>query len=219
LPDVANSSLLPVLSRFYHENEKKWVELGRLLNKTLLLLGLPIALIFFVYAECVIQFLYGSEAFAPAVPIMRAAAMIILIRFAWEAYGLMLTTSGRQFEKMIIVVIATIVMVALNAYAIPAYGIYGAVMVSILVNLFVAAAFAWSVRSFFIQWTLDARFLLPGILTMISAIVLWNTNTLSLSYSILVTLAFYAFISYFVGYTKDERRLVFFGGGKKEGID
>jgi O-antigen/teichoic acid export membrane protein len=212
LPDVANSSLLPVFSRFYHENEKRWVQLGRLLNKTLWLLGLPIALIFFVYAENVIQFLYGSEAFAPAAPIMRVAALIIVIRFAWEAYGLMLTTSGRQFEKMVIVVIATVVMVALNFYAIPRYGLYGAVIVSLLVNLFVAAAFAWSARSFFVQWTLDARYLLPGILTIIFEVVLWNTHTLSTWYSMPVVLASYVFICYFIGYTKDERRLVFGGG-------
>jgi O-antigen/teichoic acid export membrane protein len=213
LPEVANSALLPVFSRFYNENEQRWEQMGRLLNKTLWLLGLPIALIFFVYADQVIQLLYGSEEFAPAVPIMRVAALIIVLRFVWESYGLMLTTSGRQFVKMVIVVVATVITVVLNLLAIPRYGIYGAALVSLVANLFVAAGFFFSSRSFFLQWTLDARYLLPGILTLILGAILWNLHALSLWYSIPAALALYAFIFYFVGYTKDERRVVFFGAG------
>ncbi len=211
LPEVVNSALLPVFSRFYNENEQRWVRLGRLLNKTLWLLALPLALIFFVYAEQVIQFIYGSEEFASAVPLMRVAALIVVLRFGWETYGLMLTTSGRQFVKMVIVVIATIMTVGLNMYAIPRYGTYGAALVSLAANLFVAVGFFVSSRSFFVQWTLDARYLLSGILTFVLGIILWKVQALSLWYTMPAALALYALIFYFVGYTKDERRVVFFG--------
>ncbi len=214
LPDVANSVLLPVLSRFYHENEQRWIQLGRLLNKALWLLGLPIALIFFVFAEEVLHILYGSEKFAPAVPIMRVAAFIILLRYAWEAYGLLLTTSGRQLVKMVIVVAATAITVVLNFYAIPRYGAEGAIWVSLLVNLFVAAGFAWSARPYFKQWTLEARYILPGIFIMMIGIVLWQARTLSRWYILIAAFTLYAFIFYFIGFTKEERRLVFFAGQK-----
>jgi len=209
LPEVVNNALLPLFSRFYHEDQQKWMQLGRLLNKTLWLLGLPVALILFVYAENVIAILYGLKEFAPAVPILRVAALIIIIRFVWESYGLMLTTSGRQFVKMIIVVIATIITIALNWYAIPRYGAYGAVIVSLVTTLFVASGFVFHLRYFFLKWTLDTRYLLPALLTVILGFMLWNVQALSFWYGLLVVLACYAFIFYIVGYTKDERRAVF----------
>jgi O-antigen/teichoic acid export membrane protein len=208
LQDVAINAVLPVLSRFYGEDEKKWLRLGRLLNKTLLLIGLPIALVFFVYAEQVIQIFYGSEKFAPAVPIMRIAAFIVIIRFAVETYALMLTTSGRHYIRMIIVVIATIVSFMLNSFAIPRYSAYGAALVSLLTSLVVAIGIWSSARSFFVQWTRDAHYVMPVILTIILGIILWNAGRLSLWYSLPLALALYAFICYFSGYTKDERRII-----------
>lgn len=209
LPEVVNSALLPTFARFYQEDEQRWRRLGQLLNKILWLLGLPIALILFVYAENVIAILYGLKDFASAVPILRIAALIILIRFAWESYGLMLTTSGRQFEKMIIVVIATISAIALNWYVIPRYGAYGAIMVSLLANFFVAAGFVVATRNFFIEWTLDARYLLPAILTVLLGFILWNVQAPNLWYSVPIVFVCYVFIFYLIGFTKDERRVIF----------
>lgn len=209
LIDVASNALLPVLSRFHDEDKQKWMRLGRLLNKTLLLLSLPIALIFFVYAEQVIALIYGSEKFASAVPIMRVAAFIIVIRFALETYGLMLTTSGHQFVRMVFVIMATVMTVVLNFYAIPRYGIYGAAFVSLLTNLALATGLFWSLRSFFAQWTFDAQYILPAALTIVLGIVLWNLRVLSLWQSLPPALALYALVLYFVGYTKDERRMIF----------
>jgi len=220
LPEVANSALLPVFSRFYHEDEPRWARWGRLLNKTLWLLALPIALIFFVYAENVIQLLYGLEKFSSAVPLMRVAALIILIRFAWETCGLMLTTSGRQFVKMVIVVIATILTIALNWYAIPRYGTYGAALVSLLTNLFVAAGFFWSARSFFVSWTLDARYLIPGVLTVILGVILRNAPALNFWCGLSVIIAFHSLVFYFIGYTIAERRAVLVSVGNRwQGIN
>ncbi len=208
LPEIANSVFLPALSRFYHENRPQWERIGRLLNKTLWLLGLPIALIFFVYAEPVIRVLYGAEKFAPAIPLMRIAALIVLLRFAWESYGLMLTTAGRQLAKMVIVVAATLITLALNAYAIPRHGVYGAAMVSLITNLFVATGFALCTRTFFLSWTFEARYLIPGAVTLALGALLWHTTPSSFAYGLPLIVVLYAVMLYFIGYTKTERNLI-----------
>ncbi|MCL4706838.1 flippase [bacterium] len=215
LPEIANSVFLPLLSRYHDENKEKWERIGRLLNKTLWLCGLPIGLVFFVYGEPLIRILYGTESFAPAIPLMRVAALIVVLRFAWEAYGLMLTTSGRQFEKMIIVVAATVLTLALNAYAIPRHGVYGAAIVALITNSFVAAGYALCARIFFVSWTLEVRYLLPGAMTLVLGLVLWSLPDLSFGHGLLAAVAFYALIFYFAGYTKDERQIVF-GWRKKQ---
>lgn len=215
LPEIANSVFLPLLSRYHDENKEKWERIGRLLNKTLWLCALPIGLVFFVYAEPLIRILYGAERFAPAVPLMRVAAIIVILRFAWEAYGLMLTTSGRQFEKMIIVVAATILTLALNAYAIPRHGVYGAAIVALITNSFVAAGFVLRARTFFVPWTLEIRYMLPGAMTLVLGAVLWFLPDLKTSPGLLAALAFYVLTVYFAGYTKEERQIMF-GRRKKQ---
>jgi len=211
LPDIAINVMLPVLSRLHEQDKKKWEWVGGLLNKTLWLLALPCGLVFVVFAEPLIQALYGVEKFAPAIPIMRIAGLIIITRFFFATYGLMLMVAGRQKVRMFVVMMATVLSLALNAYAIPRYGAWGAIIVSLVANFFVAIALVLSSRFLFKRWTLNARYLWPGVLTIIAGLILWKALMLSFWYGIIVALAFYAFIFYFIGYSEDERRVVFFG--------
>jgi O-antigen/teichoic acid export membrane protein len=211
LPDVAINALLPVLSRLHAEDELRSARLGGLLNKTLWLLGLPVALIFFVYADDLIAILYGREQFAPAIPIMKIAGLVIITRFFFAAYGVMFATSGRQQVRMFIMIGATIFSLALNAYAIPRYGAYGAILVSLTANLFVAAAFILASRSLFVQWTFNLNYILPGALTLILAFMLWKSASWPIWYGLPGALILYAGIFYFIGYNKNERQMVFGG--------
>ena len=211
LPDIAINVTLPVLSRLHDEDPQKWEWLGGLLNKTLWLLALPIGLVFIVFAEPVIQIIYGVEKYAPAIPIMRVAGLMIITRFFFATYGVMLMVAGRQKVRMLVVMMATVISLALNAYAIPRHGAWGAIIVSLVANFFVAIAFVLFSRALFKRWTFNARFLWPGALTVILGGMLWKWFMLSWGYAISIALVFYAFIFYFIGYSKDERRAVFFG--------
>jgi len=207
LPDVIINALLPVLSRFHGEARAKWEQLGKLLNKTLLLLALPIALAFFVYADRLIPILYGAEKFAAAVPIMRAAALIIVIRFVLETYSVMLLTAGRQLIRMIIAIIVTVAALALNVYVIPTYGAYGAVWVAILTNLFLALSLMLALRPLFLQWTFDWHYLAPILATIVLSAILWKT--VSIRYGLPLAFVIHGWVVFFLGYTKAERQMIF----------
>jgi O-antigen/teichoic acid export membrane protein len=209
LPDVAINALLPVLSRFHHEDQMRWLRLGRLLNKTLFLLGLPIALIFFVYAEHVIHFVYGGTDFEEAIPVLRVFAAVVLVRFGVETFALMLTTSRQQKARMAVVVLAAILNYLLNAFAIPRYGVLGAAVVSLATNIFAGAGYMFATRQSFFKMAFDLRGVVPLVVTLLLAAVLWQVKFLSLFYVAPVLLALYGFVFYFAGYTRDERNLVF----------
>ena len=212
IPEVIINALLPVLSRFYVENKENWANLSRLMNKTLFLSGMPIALFFCIYAEQIIYFVYGTKAFSDAIPILRLFGIVLMIRFSVETYALMLTTSYQQKSRMVVVVIATIINFLLNLYAIPSYGPYGAALVSLITNFLVGVGYIIATqltRQFFLRWLVDVRSITLFIFTSFLAFILWNIKDISFLYVSPIVFAVYLFVYYYFGYTKDERKLVF----------
>lgn len=209
LPDVIINALLPVLSRFHHEDQVRWAQLGKLLNKTLLLIALPIALTFAVYADPLLALLYGAEKFTAAAAIMRVAALIIVLRFALETYSIMLLTAGRQLSRMTITMVITAAALAFNLYVVPQYGAYGAVWVAVITNLFLALGFMLALRPLFAQWTWDWHYLLPVAVTTLVSFILWKTPALTIWYGLPLAFVVHGLVVYFIGYTKSERQIIF----------
>jgi len=212
IPEMIVNALMPVLSRFHGENQKNWDRIGKLMNKTLFFIGLPVALIFVIYADQIIYLVYGIKAFSEAIPILRIFGIIILIRFATETYALMLTTSLRQKKRMLVVFVATIFNYVLNLYAIPKYGPQGAALVSLATNILVGSGYIIASRlnrRMFIQWIIDPRCVIMTILTGIISFLLWEIRSFSIVYICPIVIIIYSLTIYFLGYTKDERILLF----------
>ena len=180
VPDIAINTMIPVLARLHAERDDRWETMGRLLNKTLSLLALPISLILFVYPDQVIGILYGGTDFHESVPILRLFAVIVYIRFAVDAYGIMITTAQRQSVRMYIVVAATVVNLALNAYMIPRYGPWGAAVVSLITNVLVGTGFILGSRQSFFRWTGDPLYLAASGIALGIGVVAWNLHGISL---------------------------------------
>ncbi len=132
-----------------------------------------------------------------SIPILRIFSFVILIRFYSETFGLMLTTSGKQKNRMYIVLAATIINVILNIAIIPEFGVIGAAYVSLLTNIFVMSLFILKSRGLFFQW--KSNFLnMNLILGSITITVLFYLLSLSTYWylSIIIVLGFLIF-SYF----------------------
>ena len=209
VPEITTNALMPVLSRLNNENEVQWNVLGRLLNKTLTFIALVISIVTFTCADQIINLIYGIHRFSESVPLLRIFSLIIVIRFAVETYGLMLTTSLRQKERMFVVMFATILNFILNVYAIPRYGTTGAAMVSLITNVFIGFGYIFATRSFFSGWEVKPKNGLPLIITAIVAIVLWKIRLWPVWYIGPIAIATCSTVFYLLGYTKEERKLVF----------
>lgn len=208
LPDVIINALLPVFSRFHREDQTQWRQLGKILNKTLLLLALPIALAFAVYADPLIALLYRAEEFATAAPIMRVAALIVMLRFALETYSITLLTSGRQLSRMAITMLVTVAAIALNIYVVPKYGAYGAAWVAVITNLLLALGLMLTQRSLFSQWTWDWHYLAPIAAMIIVGFILMKMPAITVWYGLPLALVVHGVSAYFIGFTKAERQMI-----------
>jgi O-antigen/teichoic acid export membrane protein len=208
VPDIAINTMIPVLARLHADGDERWAILGRLLNKMLSLVALPICMILFVYPDQIIAILYGGDDFRQAVPILRLFALTIYVRFAVDVYGLMMTTSQRQIIRMYIVIAGTVTNLALNAYMIPRYGPWGAALVSLVTNILVGVAYIIGSRQSFLRWTGDPLYVLSFCISLGIAILGWNFREVSVWLTAPLIIVLCGLIVYFVGFSREEWKLI-----------
>lgn len=219
IPDVIINTLLPVLSRLYETDDNQWAKIGQIMNKTLFLLSLPITIMLFVYAEQIIGFIYGMKAFKESVPILRIFSIVVFFHFSMVTYAIMLTAGRRQKDRMIIVVLATIVNFVLNLFVIPRYGPFGAAGVSLATIIFVGSAYSYAMRPYIFKWTTNIHYLVPFIFSVMMFFILWQVRTITFWYVLPMLIILFGVVIYFVGYTKEERELLFQSRNPSYSID
>jgi O-antigen/teichoic acid export membrane protein len=209
IPDVLINPLLPVLTRLHHTDEPGWGNLGRLLNKTLFFVGVPILCVILVYADQIIHIVYGANVFPEAVMVLRLFSAIILVRFSVETFALLLTTSGHQETRMWIVVCGTAFNIAANMFAIPRYGAIGAGMVSLVTNVGVGAAYIAFAHARNASRMFDRRVLVPCLLATGLSVVAWQWSSVPIWLAVPVLLGAYASAVLLTGYGRKELHLMF----------
>lgn len=208
LSDVTFYAVLPVLSRLYAEQRQQWVELGRLVHKTLLFAGVTVGFVMIVAAEPVIALLYGEQ-FSAAVPLLRILGVTVFFRYGAEATGLMLTSSNRQYLRLWIAFGAFLVNLAFNVWAIPRFGATGAAVVSLLTNLLAGCGYIVAARAEVLRWILSAKTTLPVVAAALLGAVLWHMPDIPWMISLPLSLAALLLVVLFVGFSKSEREIVF----------
>ena len=209
LPDVLTNALMPALARFNVENPARWERVGFLMTKLLSFIVIPISLICFVYATQIVDLLYGLQNYREAVPVLQILSLTLFIRFTFEAYALLLTTSGRQHVRMIVVICVTVLNVLLNSFLIPRYGALGAAMVSLICNACVGLAYGLVSARLFVHWSLNSRMIVVYLLTAGSATLLWSFRTVTMAIGIPLLLLLFCLIAYVYFFTKDEKAVMF----------
>ena len=141
LVDVAVSALLPTLTRYHGELNPDWSALTALASKGMLFVGLAIAAVLVAYADGIVRLLYGSEEFERTIAVLRVFGGVVFVRYAVELPAVLLTAAKRQHVRMGLVIGATLLNFAGNAYAIPRHGAVGAAVVSLGTNLVLGLAY------------------------------------------------------------------------------
>lgn len=209
IPDILNLTLLPVLSRLFVNETEKALKISYLLNKLLFFLSLPITLILYVYAEDIIYIIYGSSQYTASIPVLKIFAFNVFIRFSFEAFALILTTTNRQIIRMFTVIAATVLNVILNSLLIPKYGISGAAMVSLISIIFVYGIYSIYSLNLFRKWHLNFMNLSLILMTLIIGYLLSNVNHLTpyLGAPLIVVIFILTGTLYY--FTKEDKRILF----------
>jgi O-antigen/teichoic acid export membrane protein len=208
VPDVLFQAFLPTLSRLSVDDRARWDELGRVMNKTLFFIGLPLATVISLYPEVIISVVYGGKSFAEAIPILRIFAGVTVLHFFGVTNAIVLISTNRVRVLTSIVFFATVLNLAMNAYLIPHYGPTGAAWASLSTMLFVATAYVVATREVSLRWVRDARYLIPLWITLAGYPVLWVTRDALGWGPVVPFLLLLAVVSVRFGYSDEERRLL-----------
>ena len=141
LNEVAITAVIPVLAQAFEADEIRWMRIGKVVCKSLNLIGGFFGLLFALSPGEILGIVYGKGRFVESVPVMRIFGVILLIRFGMETYGMMLTTAKKQRSRTIVVILATGVNIVANLLVIPRFGIVGAAWVSLGTNAFIALVY------------------------------------------------------------------------------
>lgn len=209
LVDIAALTLLPVFSRLHQEDYDRWFEFGKLLNKSLVFLGLPLSLGLIFFARPIIDILYGLQSFHDAVPILQLFGGILFVRYLAETSAIMLTTSMRQIHRLVIVLAATVLNFTLNAVLIPTHGPLGAGVVSLFTSICVALGVTIVARRQTRKWILQFRSFVPVLISIVLAIAAAGWDGLNSPYAGVLAVIGIVVFSYFFVYTKEERKFIF----------
>lgn len=116
------------------------------ISRVLLAIALPLSVGGFVLAEALITALSGGDAFLPSVQALRLLMLMLPLRFANALLGTVLSATDRQRARVRIAASAAVLNLALNAVAIPLWGVTGAASTTLLTDAVAFMLFAYAGR-------------------------------------------------------------------------
>ncbi|PED65893.1 oligosaccharide flippase family protein [Priestia megaterium] len=130
LNDVLTNVVLPKLSA----NNENFDKIGENINRIFLGIGSLVSIILFVFAEQIINLLYGPN-YHLTISLLKLSSILLIIKYMGGLYGVLLTVSNKQNIRVMAVLISITINVALNIVLIPKVGMKGAVVAAIVSSI------------------------------------------------------------------------------------
>ena len=119
------SAFYPVLSEQHKKDRLRFIEVHKNLQKYMVLLGIPVALLGTVFARPIVNLCFGVD-YANSIPALSLMIWLVPAYFVRFSYGIVLLASGHQRAHNIATFIGVIGMVSLCLLGIPNGNILGA---------------------------------------------------------------------------------------------
>lgn len=145
IPGILTSVLYPILFQLGVESKEKHRVTIEKIFKVLSAVGIPGSVLFFVLADPLLTWLYNDR-FPQSIPILMLLSWFFALECLSFSLGDVLTTTNRQWTRAKIQGSAALLNIAINFYAIPRYGIYGASVATLITELYVFAMYYGIVR-------------------------------------------------------------------------
>lgn len=145
IPGIVTSVLYPILFQLGVESKQKHQETIEKIFKVLSAVGIPGSVLLFVLANPLMTWLYKNR-FPQSIPIMMLLSWFFALECLSFSLGDVLTTTNRQWTRAKIQGGAALLNIAINFYAIPRYGIYGASVATLITELYLFIMYYWIVR-------------------------------------------------------------------------
>ncbi|MCX7876651.1 MAG: oligosaccharide flippase family protein [Melioribacteraceae bacterium] len=202
IPDIIINSFLPNLSNLFVSDKKDWNFLSKLVFKILFVIVIPISIFVYSFPDLIINTIYGNNNFSYAIEILKIFSFIIFIRFIAEPFGLVITTSQRQYLRTYTVITATILILILNFLFATKYGLNAVAIISLSVNILVGFSYFILSKVDFKTWIFNKKiFSLIFLSSLFFIIILLFKNILLL----ILTTIFFMGLSFKMIFNENEK--------------
>jgi len=129
---AVSNTFTPLLFKSFHLNDKAdQSALGTRLAVVMLVLSVLMSVVFFVLSPWLLKVIIGND-FSEGVVIMRILSISIFFRLLNFAFAEMLTTSGRQMQRVKLEWLLLAANIIMNIALIPSYGGVGAAIATLI---------------------------------------------------------------------------------------
>lgn len=150
VPGALASTMMPIMSKQYHENISKLRNIYSLCSKYILQLMLPITIGLFLLSTEIIELLYTDDYFY-SILTLQILSLTLIFNSINSIQSSLLTASDRQKMNTISVGICCLINVALNMLLIPIHSYNGAAiatLISVILLFFIESTFIFKSFSF-----------------------------------------------------------------------
>jgi O-antigen/teichoic acid export membrane protein len=168
-------SIFPAMCRGYQQGAQRLGVMTERLLELLLLVVVPSAVALCVFADDLLQLLYGKAEFAAAAPALQILVGAMVLRVFTQVLGRVLVASLQEKITLRILLVDTLASVVLGFLLIPTWGLLGAAVSTVLVRLLdVALHYVPVTRSLPQRLALEKGLWLPLLATG-GALLYWLT--------------------------------------------
>lgn len=146
ISNVVNTALYPSLSRQSVAQPDTLPKIQERMMRYLLLVALPIAVGGWILAPTIVEFLYGADYAAAALP-LSILIWVVPLMFVTEFLGYVIVVNGFERRVALAITVSTSVNVALNFILIPIYGLLAAAILTLLTEAVLLLQYAWILRA------------------------------------------------------------------------
>lgn len=167
IPLMYSNAIFPVLSRFFIRSKKTLRFAYEKSFKYMLILGLPISIGTFIFADKIILLVYGSQ-YKYSIIALRILAWFIMFRFINTLSGTLLASINKQHSRVFSQGTAAVINIMLNLALIPKLGFIGAGIATVASELLFFIMYI----SFLIKYKLKIKFFMISLKPIIASIIM-----------------------------------------------
>ena len=145
ISNVVNTALYPSLSRQFVTRPDSLPAIQQRMLRYLLMIALPIAIGGCVLAPKIIDFLYGADYAAAALP-LSILIWVVPFMFVTEFLGYVIVVSGAERRVAWAIALSTTINVGLNVLLIPIYGVLAAALLTVFTEAVLLSQYLWVLR-------------------------------------------------------------------------
>jgi O-antigen/teichoic acid export membrane protein len=143
------NSMFPMMCRRAEENNGRLQQFTVMMIEIVILIAAPSSILLYFNAEQVIAFLYAHKDFSGAAPVLRIILPALLLQAIAGTFGQLLYSQHREHVTLQIVAIDVVLNVVIGLPLIYAFGLTGAAVSVLVVNLLNTWMHFWATRHVF----------------------------------------------------------------------